>query len=481
MRLSKSQFIRGLQCNKSLWLYRHRPELRTEPDEALQALFDSGTDVGVLAQGLFPGGEEIIYDYEKFQENIVRTRELIESGVKTIYEATFLHDDVLVMVDILHKKKKGWEIYEVKASTKLKPVHENDVAVQYYVVSGSGLKVSRASLVHINNQYTRLGDLDINALFTMVDLTELARGMQANVQEQLRSQKEMISGAEPQIDIGPHCSDPYDCDFQEHCWQHVPEYSIFDINGLYDSKKFELYRSGVLSLDDIPSDYSLSKTQRIQVDGTKIINKANIKKFLKTITGTVGFLDFETFMEAVPLFDGQRPYQQIPFQYSLHVGGNGSLDHFEFLGELGSDPRQELARRLIADAKDCDTILVYNQAFENRILRELAEFLPDLAGGLEDISSRIIDLMKPFQAKDYYVREMKGSYSIKSVLPALVPEMNYADLGISGGGMAMQAYSRLQALDDPATAEQIKKDLLKYCEMDTLAMVKILEKLQNLT
>jgi len=484
MRLSKSQFIRGLQCQKSLWLYRNRPELRIKPDEAQQAIFDVGTNVGILAQQLFPGGTEIVFDLKKITENVQRTRNLISAGVGTIYEASFIFDDVLVMVDILHKEVNDWEMYEVKGSTSLKEVHENDVAIQYYVLTGCGLDLGKACLVHINNQYERNFELDIQQLFTIEDVTDSAISRQSFVIDQLACLKDMLNSPEPKIDIGVQCSDPYPCDFIAHCWQNIPDYSVFDLTRLSLSKKFELYYKGILKLDEISLDYPLSHAQQLQVDaelhGAEHINRENIRDFLATISEPIGFLDFETFMEAVPSFDGQRPYQQIPFQYSLHIQTNCELNHYEFLAEPSTDPRHGFAARLIEDLAGCETILVYNQAFEKRILDELAIFLPGMATELKTITHRIVDLMVPFQAKDYYVKEMQGSYSIKKVLPALVPELSYDGLEIADGGMAMLAYAKLKEITDQAVVSKIKNDLLKYCELDTLAMVNIFEKLRRL-
>lgn len=483
-RLSKSQFIRGLQCQKSLWLLHNRPDLRTKPDAAQQAIFDTGTDVGVLAQQLFSGGEEIVFDFRKIKENVQRTKDLITSGVETIYEASFIHDDVLVMVDILHMGLNGWEMYEVKSSTQVKPVNEDDIAIQYYVLTGCGVDLDKASLAHINNQYERNGELDVRQLFSIEDITDIAVSKQPFVADELVCLKNMLGSSEPKIDIGPHCSDPYDCDFMDHCWQHIPNYSIFNLTRLFANKKFELYYKGVLNFEDIPIDYPLSNAQQLQVDGElndkEFIDKTNIRDFLGTISEPIGFLDFETFMQAVPSFDGQRPYQQIPFQYSLHIQIAGQTSHYEFLAEPGSDPREEFASRLIQDLAGCESILVYNQAFEKRIINELAGYLPEKAKELKLTTHRIVDLMAPFQAKNYYTKEMKGSYSIKTVLPALVPELSYKNLEISDGGMAMQKYAQLQGMTDQVEIDKVKAILLEYCKMDTWAMVKILEKLKSL-
>jgi hypothetical protein len=478
--LSKSQFTRGLQCHKSLWLLKNRPELRAEPDVGQQARFAAGTEVGILAQHLFPGGVNLEYR-SGIPHNINMTRKLIASGTQTIYEATFRHDNVLAMVDILHKGPTGWELYEVKSATETKDIFINDTALQYYVVAGAGVSISRVYLVHLNNSYTRIGDLDLHELFTIDDITDLTLSRQAGITQELARMRSTLAGGEPDIDIGPYCTTPYECDFRPYCWQHIPECSIFDIANLRTSRKFALYYGGTLHLRDIPADFSLSDPMQMQVEaeltGRKFINSRNIREFVSKVKEPVGFLDFETFMEPVPSLDYQRPYQQVPFQYSLHILTKGMLSHHEFLGDPGRDPRQPFIEKLLAETRTCRTILVYNQAFEIPRLREIAASFPEYAEKIETLIARIVDLMLPFRNKDYYVREMCGSHSIKYVLPALVPELTYDKLDIADGEMAMLAYTGLTKKDDTAEKDKIRQDLLAYCRLDTFGMVRIWEKL----
>lgn len=481
--LSKSQFTRGLQCHKSLWLLKYRPELQQKPDAALQARFDAGTAVGELACQLFPGGETLVYG-SGIASNISTTQKLIAAGQGTIYEATFRHDNVLAMVDILHLGPEGWELYEVKSSTSAKDIFVNDAALQYYVVTGAGINLSRVFLVYLNRDYTRHGGLDLQELFVIDEVTGQVLAKQEDVRQQLAAMRQAIGGGEPEIDIGPHCSAPYDCDFRPYCWQHIPECSIFDIANLRSSRKFSLYSKGVLHMRDISSEFTLSDTMQIQVEaeltGRKYVNRRAIDDFLASVTEPVGFLDFETFMEPVPSFDYQRPYQQVPFQYSLHVFSRGSLSHHEFLGQAGEDPRRPLLEKLLADTRPCKTVLVYNQAFEVGRLREMAADFPGHAGEIGNLIARIVDLMTPFRNRDYYVREMCGSHSIKSVLPALIPELSYDGLAVADGEMAMLAYARLATVRDRGEREKVRQDLLAYCRLDTLAMVRIWEKLASL-
>lgn len=482
--LSKSQFIRGLQCHKSLWLYKYNPELRTPPDEGQEALFEAGKDIGALAHGLFPGGVLVEFEGSSFDEKLKKTQELIESGVKSIYEATFRHEGVLVMVDILHRGDEGWEIYEVKGSTEVKDVHLSDVAVQYHILKGSGLPLSKGSLVYINNKYVRHGEVDVNGLFAIADLTDEASKRQDSVKDELAKLRAMLSGDAPDIDIGPHCKVPYECDFMAHCWSHIPECSVFDIARL-GNKQYDLYYRGIVDFKDIPEDYPLNPKQRMQVEaeltGKEFIDIGGIKEFLKTVYYPLCFLDFETINPAVPIFEGTRPYEQIPFQYSLHFieKEGGEPRHYEFLAKEGIDPREELIKRLVSDIPPDACALAYNMGFEKGVLKNLAEEFPAYADKLMNIYDKITDLMSPFQKKYWYTKEMKGSHSIKYVLPALIPELSYKGMEIGNGGEAMSAYAPLHLIEDQKEVARIRKALLEYCKLDTLAMVRILEKMKT--
>lgn len=483
--LSKSQFIRGLQCHKSLWLLKYKAELITPPDEAQQAIFVTGTEVGQLAQKLFPDGKEIIYEERSHNEKIKQTKEFISKGIKTIYEATFSYNNVLVMVDILHKGRRGWEIYEVKSSTEAKDVHISDLSIQYYVLNGCRLPISKASLVYIDTEYVKKGELDVKKLFCITNLTKDIKENQKSINSQLRKIRTMLKGKCPDIDIGKHCSDPYDCDFLGHCWEHIPEYSIFDISGLKWVKRFELYNKGILKLKDIPEDYKLSANHRLQVEAElknkTIINKKSIKDFLDSVYYPLYFLDFETFNPAIPLYDRTRPYQKIPFQFSLHCleSKKAKLKHYEFLAKEGIDLREEIAKRLarLIPVKAC--VIAYNMSFEKGVLSNLAKDFSKYSKKLLKIHDNIIDLMIPFQKKHYYTKKMKGSHSIKVVLPALLPKLTYKGMAISDGGEAMNIYATLHLLEDKKEVERIRKDLLEYCKLDTYATVKLLEKLNK--
>jgi hypothetical protein len=342
--------------------------------------------------------------------------------------------------------------------------------------------MNRAYLVHINNGYVRQGDIVPEELFVLQDITGIVKEKQGSIPDTLAEMRAMLRGKMPEIDIGPHCSDPYDCDFMGFCWQHVPEDSVFSLRGR-GIDQWELYRQGVIKLEDVPLD-SLNLMQRMQVeyylDKKSHADPAKIRKFLEKIRYPVCFLDFETFGSGIPLFDGTRPYQQVPFQYSLHRfdAEGGELRHFEYLAQPGVDPRKEIAEKLVGEIPEGACVIAYNMSFEKRVMRELGDFVPNLRKRLNAIAEGMIDLMEPFKRRDIYHWRMNGSYSLKSVLPVLVPGMTYEDLEISDGTMASEAYFAMETIADPAELSRLRKALLEYCEQDTLGLVRLLEKMR---
>ncbi len=485
--LSKSTFLRGLQCHKSLYLNRYKPELRDELSATQKAIFQRGHDVGKLARELFPGGIDSSPVDRNYAGAVKSTSELIKGGAKVIYEAAFLFNDVLCLGDILVRGRGGWKLYEVKSSTGLKDVYIPDAAIQYYVMTGCGITLTDISIVYLNNQYVRQGDLDLDELFTIESVLDQVESIQDKIEEQVDVLKKVLGRKKVlEIDIGPHCSDPYDCDFIGHCWDHVPSPSVFELNRLTTEKKFELYQSGVVRLEDIPEDYPLNNRQRIQVDayisGKKHIDKQEIARFLELLTYPHYYMDFETFMPAVPLFDNVRPYQQVPFQFCVYyLSAKGAKPELrEFLAEAGSDPRETFIRALIEATPAPGPIVVYNKAFEATRMAELARDFPAYETELTDRQERLVDLLEPFVKGYYYDPSMGGSASIKVVLPALVKDLSYNGLPISDGGMAMQAYEHLWVETDLERKREIRAQLLEYCMMDTYGMVRIVEELEKI-
>lgn len=491
MNLSKSLYTRGLQCVKSLWLKKYKKEVLALPDASTEAIFETGNLVGDLACQLFPNGVEVPYEGTTFEDKIILTQDLINQGINHIYEATFQYEGILVMVDILTIEDDVVTINEVKSSTEVKEVYLHDASIQYYVLNGLGYDVKKVTIIHINNAYVRGDELDIQKLFTITDVTEDVLEKQCNIPSYLKEFKKHLDDRanEPNIDIGKHCSDPYECDAWDYCWNQqkcIPEYSIFDISRLRSETKFELYKKGILHFHQITDISSFSLSQQIQIkselEQREIIDKEAIKSFIDTLSYPVYHLDFETFQQVVPLWKGISPFMQIPFQYSIHIDyGDGRLEHKEFLGDENADPREALAKQLVLDIPTNVTVLAYNMGFEKGVIRKLAQNYPDLHVKLMCIHDNIKDLMTPFQNKHYYHPKMQGSYSIKYILPALVPEMEraYKELNlVHHGGEAMQTFANLPKMDKE-TREAYRNALLEYCKLDTLAMVKVLEKLKE--
>ena len=344
--LSKSSFIKGIQCDKQLYLYKHHYDWMDKVSESQQAVFDRGTNVGLLAQNLFWGGVTATEDPRKSDEAVNKTRKLIQQGVNVIYEAAFLFNNILVISDIIVKEGNGWSVYEVKSSTSISETYLLDASIQFYVLKNCGLNIKDISIIYINNQYVRNGELDIHSLFNIESVKELVAVQQGLVEKETERLKAVLKKKNiPEIPIGQQCSIPYKCSFWGYCWKDIPEYSVFDIANLKTEKKFELYNNGFIKLEDVPADIKLNENQRMQVEShvnnKTFIDEKAIKDFVKGIKYPIYFMDFETFMPAVPMFNNSRPYQQIPFQYSLHYkeNKNAELEHFEFLAEANGDPR----------------------------------------------------------------------------------------------------------------------------------------------
>jgi hypothetical protein len=492
MTLSKSLYTRAIQCSKSLWLKKYKPNVLTPPDASAKAVFETGNAVGELACQLFPDGEEVPFT-RNYDEMIATTKEYIDEGVQNIYEATFIYDGILVMVDVLHVEEDGFiSLYEVKSSTSVKEIYLHDVSVQYYVLDGLGLKVKNAHVIHIDSSYVRGEELELEKLFNIVDVTAEVEQLQGQIPLRLSEWEAYLSDTqnEPNIDIGSHCNKPYECDAKHYCWKvqrNIPDYSIFNIFNLGSKKQVALYEQDIVNIIDIPEDFEMTEKQSQAVVNYKAqaihIDKEAIASFVNTLTYPIYHLDFETFQQAIPEWKGISPFMQIPFQYSLHIEHeDGKLEHCEFLAVDGADPRELLAQKLCEDIPRDVTVLAYNMSFEKSVIKKLALEYEALSPHLLDIHDNIKDLMTPFQQKHYVTPSMNGSYSIKYVLPALVPEMAeaYQELdGIQNGSEAMSAFANMSKLNSVEKAK-MREALLAYCKLDTLAMVRVLEKLRKL-
>jgi hypothetical protein len=487
MRLSKSRYLRGLQCRKSLWLDQFRPDLRAPVSPALQRVFDQGRAVGELARRVFPDGLLIAADHEHIPDALKQTQEALQKGARTLFEPAFVHDDVLARPDILVPADGGWDLIEVKASTDVKEAYLPDVAAQLFAVAGSGLKVRRALLMHVDNTYVRKGAVDPKRFFRAEDVTALCAPNLKELPQKIAAMQAALSGGDmPDVEVGAQCSSPHDCDFRDFCWKHVPDYSVYDLKRADFGTITELRHLGVMRLEDIPPDFGLTDAQEIQVRAAKTgephIDGPAIRKCLQGLVFPLYFLDFETVNPAIPPYDGLRPFQALPFQASLHVQAEpaGKVEHLEHLGDPKSDPRPGLVEFLVRSIGPKGSVVVYNAGFEGGRLAELAEAFPQQAKALTGIRKRLWDLIVPFRQSLFVHPDMHGSASMKAVLPALVPGMDYEHLDISNGEMAFLAYESL--MSGKSSAPQTKKTLAalrEYCGQDTLGMVEILRVLEQ--
>ena len=533
-RLSKSRYTLFSQCPKALWLRVYKPD-EAEVNEALEARFEQGNVVGDLAMGLFGDFKEVTVKNADGSLDLTKmielTQQYMDEGVENICEASFNYEGNYCAVDILRKEKGGWAIYEVKSTSfpefdgqeaKLGK-YAPDIAYQKWVLTQCGINVTGTYLICLNSDYVRQGELDIRQLFVTVDLRELVENELAKVPARVSQAMKVINDeTEPDLDLSEHCMKPYRCAFFDYCkrYHSVPTPSVFDVyggkgrGGFTFAKKLACYQAGQLSFEDLRG-MSIGTIQNMQIEaaltGREYINPAGIRSFLDRLTYPLYFLDFETMQDAIPQYDGAKVYAQITFQYSLHIKAasereksQACLDsservqarpkvkesetapyiHKEFLAPNdGSDPRRSLAEQLCKDIPKDVCTLAYNKMFECGRIKELADLYPDLADHLLNIREHIVDLIDPFRAGDYYVPAMGGSFSIKSVLPALFPndhELDYHNLSdlCQNGGDAMTIFPRIQHME-PAEAAASREALLRYCELDTWAMVKVWERLKE--
>ena len=491
---SKSKYCGLWQCPKIAWLRKYKPDEITI-DGSVLARMEAGNIVGDLAMGLFGDFVEVTaYNGEKIDlsKMIENTKAEMAKSTPVICEASFDFNGLYCAVDILKKDGNGWAIYEVKSSThEDKQVYAADVAYQKYVLESCGVNVTGTYLICINNEYVFDGTLDIHQLFKIADISEGVFFESANIKTNLNVAELILkSEDEPPIDLSTACNNPYRCSFWSYCSRHIPHPSVFDLYRLNFSKKIDFYKKGKIKYEDLILDETITNEKQLRQmsfylkDQGTHIDKAGIGEFLDTLSYPIYFLDFETVQPVIPEYIGTKPYSQIPFQYSLHYieKEGGELKHKEFLAESGTDPRRALAERLCEDIPMNVCVTAYNKAFECTRIKELAEAFPDLAEHLLNIESNIKDLLVPFQSGYYYNKAMGGSFSIKSVLPAIFPDdsaLNYHNLEqIHNGGEAMSIFPKIKDMPKKEQ-ETTRKNLLKYCELDTYAMVKIWEELKR--
>ena len=486
--LSKSRFIAGLQCPLRLWTLCHEREKASPPSSFQKALFETGKRVGALARRRYPGGVLINNTGLRHEEAVRETRRVLtRPEVPAVYEGAFAWDDVRIRADILERcGGKTWNLIEVKSGTSVKDEHLYDVAVQYYVLIGAGLPVGKAGILCLNSAYVYDGqDLDLETLFRLTDLTEPVREIQDDIRVQVQALKALVRRrTAPAVDPSRHCRRPYVCEFFDLCRHSMPDHWVVELLGIRQERMDELAAQGITDIQDVPESFELSMLQtRIResvVHNSEYIGP-ELGPTLRECEYPIHFLDFETVAPAIPRYEGTHPFQTLPFQWSDHIlAHDGGLTHRGYLWETDHDPREDAARTLLEALGDKGTIWTYTN-FESQVISALAEHLPRYRNRLETLPDRCRDLYAVIR-RDYYHPAFHGSFSIKNVLPVLVPSMSYTDLSIQEGGQAGFAYLRMIDPETPGgEREEIRANLWVYCRQDTLAMVKIREELLKRT
>jgi predicted RecB family nuclease len=481
-RLSKSRYTAGAQCHKLLWWKVHEPmALELQPDKVLEDRFNQGRQVGELARSRFPGGVLIADSYKQVEQRIAKTRTLLDEGAPAIFEASFLADNTFVAVDVLTPSNGGFHLTEVKSATSQEEKHLPDVAVQIHVLARSGLKITGATVMHLNKE-CRYPDL--SNLFASTDVTEAVAPLLNKVGWEIDAQLRMLEGPLPAVPIGLHCHEPYACPFMDRCWPKDSDH-IMRLYNIGPKKGCTYLATGVHRISDLAADQKLNVTQKRQIRamtaGT-IVVEPGLKQALKVFDGRLGFLDFETIQRAVPVWPGMAPWEQAPAQFSYHeANDDGTYTHVEYLAEGPEDCRPALARVMIDATKGAEKVATYSP-FEKTKIRGLQKAVPEFRGELEELEQKLVDLL-PVVREHVYHPDFRGSFSLKYVLAPLVPELTYSDLVIVDGLVASVEIARLLFVAGqipPEEHDRVRQDLLDYCERDTWAMVRVLERLRQL-
>ena len=478
-RLSKSRYISGMQCHRRLWYDTHARELAAPVDDSLQAVFDTGHEVGEIARERFPGGHLVAHDHLHIPDALEETRRVVQAdAAPVLFEAAFEHERMLVRADVLERLPGGgWRLVEVKSTTRLKEVFILDVAVQLRVLRGAGIDVREAGVLTLNREYVYDGvRLDLDALFKLHPVLDEGSALLEAIGPQVQEMQEMLAhAAAPHIAPSSHCFTPYACRYYEHCTRNLakPEHGLDELPRLTEERRTALEAEGIGEIRDILESFPLTYLQRIvrrAVHEGRARLHGDVARALSMLVPPVRYLDFETFAPAIPRFAGTRPYEPIPFLFSVHTeDGTPQPRHEDYLHDRDGDPRPPLAERLIHALGRTGSICTYS-GYERQVIRALAKALPHRAEALAAIEARLFDLL-PVVRNAYYHPEFRGSFSIKNVLPILVPGMDYEDLAIADGQTAAARYQRALASADSQEGQTTFDEVRAYCGRDTLAMV----------
>jgi len=497
--LTKSRYLAGLQCQRRLWLLDRLPREEAEP--APGSPLQVGIEIGRKARLLFPGGVLVAQEPWKHEEAVARTAALMrDPSVPAIFEAAFTarpssrladgHEvasssEFRLRVDVLERQEDGWGLVEVKSGTGVKPHHLEDIVFQSKVLAEARVHVNSITVVHVDNSYIRgAGEIEWTAFFSRVDVAAIVQRLRPDVRPLLQV---LGRDEEPAVAPGRQCSTPYVCEFWDRCTADKPLDWVFHMPRLTAAQEQNLAVLGIDRISAIPPDFGLTANQStiraVVISGVPSV-APDLARLLRPFGPPACYLDFEAMMPAVPLYEGTRPYQALPFQWSLHeMAADGGLTHRAFLADAGRDPRRPFAVSLIEALADSDLPIIVYSPYEMTRLRELAAQFPDLAPALDAVMAKLVDLLPVVRGGICHPASPYGN-SIKTIAPALKPGFGYDDLtDVADGGAAAAAFGQLAAgaISDPEEIAQMRASLLAYCERDTLAMVEVHRALINLS
>ena len=488
--LTKSDYIKYIQCKKYLWLNKFKKEILPEElDDNLKRLFESGYKIEDIAYKLYPNAVNAEAEEKNIKEMILKTKHLMKEKAPIIFQATISGKNLFARADIIRYNKEmgAWDIIEVKSATEIKDIYIDDLSFQKICFEKAGVKVGKIFLMHVNNQYIKDGEIDPQEFFIINEITEAVNENLEETNIQIKNALEILKiKEEPDVQILRQCKKPYTCPFIFYCWKDFPDHSIYSIgSSLINEKNLKtLLDAGIIEIKDIPSELlkkeKLIKHHHAVKHDLVHIEKENIKEELSEIKYPIYYLDYETYAPAIPIIDAYRPYQRVVFQYSLHVqeSPNSELKHYYFLANDLPDPTIALSKTLAERIGKTGSVIAWNMGFEKGCNTEMGRRAPEYQEFYEDINNRTVDLMIVFKKGFYVHKEFRGSASLKKVLPVLVPELSYNDLDIGEGMLASNTWGDMVTKNiSQEEKDEIYNNLLAYCELDTLAMVKILEKL----
>lgn len=482
--LSKTQFLYFLQCPKYLWLYKNKKDL-LEGEDDLDYKQLQGETVEFWVYKQFKDGIDCKTENGIF-DDIDNTKKVIDSGNKVLMQSSFFDGEIFCRNDLLvfNDLSSRWDLVEVKATTEVKDLHIVDLAFQKECLVRCGLEIGKIYVYFVNNEYIKKGEINPDELIRKEDVTDRVNFIEISIKEKIRQALDFIKEniKEPDVKILKQCFDPYECGFVDYCWKNVPEHSVYDLS-LKEDHLIELVNQNKLNIEDVPEGYITRENKQnyylAKIKNEILIDGKNIRGELSKLSYPLYFLDYESYSPAVPLFDGFHPYQQMVFQYSLHIirDSGFEVEHYEFLATEWENPVPPLLEKLTSDIGGLGTVIVWNESFEKTRNKEMANMYPEFKDRLLSINDRIYDLGIPFKDGYYIHKDFKGSWSIKAILPVVIPWLSYKELNIQGGGDASASYRELIGMENKKEKESLKNDMLQYCGLDTLAMVEIFKKL----